>query len=216
MGTVTARVMGNVKGKVGTVVFTRWKKLYIAKGLYNKRKKKDVSQLSQVAQLAMMSSFIKAFSDEIKLGFRKNTNKHTERSIAMKYNLANAIEGTFPHQSINYRKIKMSDGSLEGAWATKLFFEPDQVRVTWQMSELSNQKTIGKDKAQILVYNLTKKITLSRKTNLERNALEYTINDLKGHTGDTIHVWIFFVSANGKMVSNSDYIGSGTVIGQPT
>ena len=217
MGKVTARIMGNVSGKVGTIIWSKWKHVYIAKGLYNRKARKEgTPSLPQVSRLSLMSSFLTKYSDLVSVGFYKKSNKNTPWALAMKYNIANAIEKENNGYRINYPKIKMSDGNLEGAWGGKILFKPGQITISWQMSQLSNQKIIGKDKAQIMLYNETRDRMINYAVQPERSELESTHNAVGPYSGDIIHAWIFFVSPDGKMVSNSDYIGSGIVIGQPT
>jgi hypothetical protein len=213
MGKITGRVLGNVAGRLGYVIMSKWKKIYVVKSLYTlKPKNKDAKQLPQVTKLKLMSGFLTHFRESIKLGFFKRNNKITEWALAIKYNLAHALVGSETDFQINYKNIKFSNGNLEGAWASKIKFESKQITCSWQMAEHANKKLIGRDTAHILLYDVSKGTALNHKVFAERSDLEWTVTLNEGYIGHFIHAWIFFVSPDGKSVSNTDYIGSGTTI----
>jgi hypothetical protein len=80
------------------------------------------------------------------------------------------------------------------------------------MAEHANKKLIGRDTAHILLYDVSKGTALNHKVFAERIDLEWTVTLNEGYIGHLFYAWIFFVSPDGKSVSNTDYIGSGTTI----
>ena len=214
MGKVTGRVLGNVSGKVGSTNFSRWKKIYTAKSLPTVRPKKKGSAISpQNLKFKLMGNLLAYIKPAINLGYYNKTNKCTPFSLAMKHNLANAIKGEYPDLEIDFPKIKISHGNREGAWSARILFEPDcRIKFTWQISELADLKVIGKDKAYIIFHDSTVNRSFSIACLTTRNTLVYTVNHSKEYAGNTIHAWIFFLSADGNITSNSDYMGSGVLI----
>lgn len=214
MATITSRVTGNFRGKLGNTIFSRWKKLYIAKGTGHRKKKKiGTPSLPQVQKVKLMSRFLGNFIKEIRKGFYKKNSKHTPWTLALRYNLEKAIIGDADNYAINYKNIRIADGSLEGAWAAKIYFEPGcTVRITWQISAMSDQTDATKDIAWIALYNETDQHLHHIKTIADRAALTCTYHWPQSLVGHTYHAWIFFISPDGKQVSTSDYIGSGVLI----
>lgn len=215
MGTVSARITGNFRGKVGNVIYGRWKKLHIAKATYRRKKrKKDILALPQVLKVSLVSSFLKHFKICINTGFNKITNKSTAWTHALSYNLQNGVIGDYPDYKINYGKIKISDGNLEGAWAAKMHIEPElNVRITWQMSAMSMNTITAQDRVYIALYfEDDDSPPYEGRIVGNRDALTYTFKLRRNVAGLVCHVWIFFISPNGKQVSNSDYVGSGILI----
>lgn len=214
MATITGRVIGNLRGKLGNVIHCSWRKLYVAKKVSKRRKKKKgAAVLPQVRKVELMSPFLRCFTAEIKKGFYKKNSKHTPWTLALKYNLDKAVINDGEGFAINYKNVRIADGNLEGAWAAKMNFEPGStIRITWQMSSMAEQTTAGKDKAWIAIYNLTDEILQNIQIVADREAMTAAYHLKKDEVGHTFHAWIFFISPDGKQVSTSDYIGSGVLI----
>jgi hypothetical protein len=218
MATVNKRVLGNVRGRIGDIVFSRWKGLYVAKGRPGRRVKENLEAPlpEQKLRVRLISTNLNKFSNYVKIGFSSKYTKATPYSRAYKYNLNNAIKGSYPNLEIDYSKFTVSQGSREIAWGAKVYFEPDRfLRVTWQIPEVCDINEIGDDIAYIVVYQpgdaLVYAIELGRFTAL-RSDLSLRARISYHHDlprGGISHVWIFFASPDGKQTSNSIYVGSG-------
>lgn len=210
MGTISGRVVGNIRGKVGNLVLSKWRKLYTAKGLYKKRrKKKDVVLSAQQLKVKKLTPLLRWFKEAIQIGFNKKNNKNPAWQLALAHNLKYAVIGENPDYEINFKKLKISDGNLEGAWAAKLQCEPEcTTRISWKMSAMSEGTNTGKDRTYLVMYLDD---TEEGQFNFEigtRDKLSYTHKFSVARAGQVWHAWIFFISPDGKNVSNSDYCGS--------
>jgi hypothetical protein len=220
MATVSKRVLGNMRGRLADAVFSKWKTLYVAKGRPGKRKNKnpDAPLSKQNLRIQMISTAQSYFADYISIGFSSKYAKATPYTRALKNNLKHAIKGTYPDFEIDYSKFIVSQGPREVAWGGKMYFEPSSfLRVTWKIPKVCDVNEIGDDTAYIVVYQPGGKFVYTFKhgrfTALRRD-LTYRARltydpELPG--GGIVHVWIFFISPDGKQSSDSIYLGSGYI-----
>jgi len=216
MGTYNPGVFGTFNGKVGSVVASKWKGIKVVKNYPEKSSKpKSEPQLSQTSQFGLVGSFLKKASSLISVGYQGVSGAVTPWNIALKYHLKEAITGTYPNFQLNYEMVRLSlDGSL-------MNYAPDAkavalagaiVKVSWKMEVTANKSMQPTDKAYILLYNPAKKNTMSVTGNVLRSGLTIDLPMPSYFTGDVLYGWLFFTSANGKIVSETQYLGSVTII----
>jgi hypothetical protein len=216
MGTYNPGVFGTFNGKVGSVVASKWKGIKVVKNYPEKSSKpKSEPQLIQTSQFALVGSFLKKASSLISVGYQGVSGAVTPWNIALKYHLKEAITGTYPNFQLNYEMVRLSlDGSL-------MNYAPDAkavalagaiVKVSWKMEVTANKSMQPTDKAYILLYNPAKKNTMSVTGNVLRSGLTIDLPMPSYFTGDVLYGWLFFTSANGKIVSETQYLGSVTII----
>jgi hypothetical protein len=201
-------ILGGFKGKIGPATGSSWRKLYIVKSRSGKKiKKKDL--LPQNFKLKVISTFFGNFSKLVKIGFYHKRNKDSPYNRAVHHNLRQALTGDAPNYIINYKKIIFSKGNREPVWSGKAILAQDnQIKISWEIPETAKLKVIGNDQAIVAVYNETKKKAAGFFVTAARLDLSVTVTIQKVFIGHTFHVWMFFVSPDGKSTSNSDYLGS--------
>lgn len=216
MGTYNPGVFGTFNGKVGSVVASKWKGIKVVKNYPEKSSKpKTEPQLSHTSKFGLVGSFLKKAAALISVGYQGVSGAVTPWNIALKYHLKEAITGTYPNFQLNYEMVRLSlDGSL-------MNYAPDakavastgmMVKVSWKMEVTANKSMQPTDKAYILLYNPAKKNTMSATGNVLRSALTIDLPMPSYFTGDVMYGWLFFTSANGKIVSETQYLGSVTII----
>lgn len=200
-------ILGGISGKAGPVTGSSWKRVDVIKTNSRKKiEKKDL--LPQSFAFKVMSEFLRCFKEEINLGFYDRKNKATPGNRAMKINLNRAITGKSPDFEIDFKEIVLSKGSMETAWVAMATRETESlIRITWEIPETLNLKLIGSDEVRILFYNVTTKKALRVGYSATRSDLSAEINIKDFYKNDHFHIWMFFVSADGKNVSDSDYVG---------
>jgi hypothetical protein len=184
---------------------------------YKKRKKVTIPE--QNLRVKLISEAQRYLAPAINVGFTSRTGKGTPYSRASKYNLQNAIIGKYPDIAIDFSKLKVSHGAREGVWAGRLTFEPNcYIKLDWEIPALCNIKAIGNDRAVIVVYQPKSKVVYGinfERFNSQRKALTHRVKLAVNHgyedEDDFIHVWMFFVSPDGKETSNSYYFGGGYI-----
>jgi hypothetical protein len=207
-------ILGGFRGGIGNVVGFRYRRRYLMRSIPLRRsKRKKLKALPQHLNLGRMSQFIRDAKELIAIGFKANNPKLDPRSMAMKYNMKNALVKTENGPLINYAKIKLSRGSRERAWSEEMIFtEGNKVTVNWDIPAMLDLKLIGYDKVYIVLYNEINQSMMYAKQHISRSDLTYTGTVSAEYIGKPIHGWIFFVSADGKEVSDSDYLGTGMVL----
>lgn len=183
------------------------------------RKRKKVVISEQNLRIKLISDNQRLLTEAINLGFAAAKEKGSAYSRATKYNLKHAIRGQYPDLQVDFSKFRISRGSREGIWAGKLRFEPDSwIQLDWEIPETCDLKEIGNDRAVIAVYQpdsyLLYSLTFER-FNTIRKALSHRVR--LNNEGDCgfVHVWMFFISPDGKEISESHYFGSGIINDQP-
>lgn len=214
MGTLKPGQVGLVKGKVGDIVVSKWKKKITTRSAPGKATKPaSISQLDQRLKLSLISSFIAAVSAAIILGFQSCNRKMTPVNAAMKFHLNELIVGVYPDYSIDYTKVKLTlpnsvDRIADGLRVAIEIEQASVLKITWVKSEYPNRVTKITDQAYILCFNVNTGWCLYYKevsTRGEEMARLVVPHILKGKE---VHGYLFFVSANGKLVSNTNYLGT--------
>jgi hypothetical protein len=207
-------ILGGFRGGVGTVVGFRYRRRNLMRSIPRRRnKRKKLKALPQHLNLGRMSQFIRIAKELIAIGFKTPNPKLDPRSLAMKYNIKNALLKTDNGPLINYEKVKLSRGSRERAWSEEIVFtEGNRVSVSWDIPAMLDLKLIGADKVYIVLYSENERTMMYAKQHISRADRSYTGTVSADYIGQPIHGWIFFVSPDGKEVSDSDYLGSGTVL----
>jgi hypothetical protein len=208
MAIIKNGILGGVSGKAGPIVGSSWKRIYILKTRSKKKiKKKDL--LPQHFKIGMMSKFLKPFLEEIRIGFNNFKQKDSQYNRAMSYNLHRAVKGTFPDFVVDYPNIKFSRGDRETAWSGKaVLLDDNHIKISWEIPETVKLKIVGNDLVRVMMYAENKKIGIVSHDKAIRKDLEITIKTGAYLKGNLMQVWLFFVSPDGKSVSDTDYIGA--------
>lgn len=201
------------RGKLGDVVHVKGKYKSIARGAPGPRTKKPGHiVLDQNLRLQLMSKFLAKYTSSIAIGFQNKRGKMNPLSEAQRYNIRNAIIGDSPQFEIDFPRIIFSKGNRETAWSGEISFEDrNLLKITWEVLETANKKVVGKDKVCALIYNSTKCRSVYNYGEAIRSSLLISTRVAPSFGGNTFHVWLFFVSADGKSVSNTEYMGSTTM-----
>ena len=154
--------------------------------------------------------YLQANKDFIKIGYKSFAIKKTEFNAAMSYVLNNAVGGISPNFTIDYSLALLSRGSLSSALnGTTDLATPGQVTFDWDDNSTDGNAN-ATDKAMVLVYNPNKKESIYILDGADRTAGTQTVTIPNTYAGDTVQLFMAFVSLDGKTVSNSVYLGSGT------
>jgi hypothetical protein len=215
MATVENGINGMVSGTAGPVVGVKGKD---GKNYARSKPKQTVKAKSKPLQpqhknLAIMSEMLALAKNFIAIGFVNKKKKGQQMTLAMKYNLQHAIVHLDNESVIDYSALKFSRGKRERVWSEELFFKAGGViQASWEVPEALSMKHLGNDEAKVIIYNVNSNRLLHMNCRPLRSDLKFKKKLLAADAGDTIHVWMFFVSPDGKEVSDSDYLGSGVIL----
>lgn len=172
-----------------------------------------ISQLNARAKFKTVIDFQRRLTPLIRIGYQNaHKEKQTAFNAAFVDNYAKAVTGVAPNYTIDYEKFAYSKGQLSKAYDAEIL---TAVAATIQYSWLATLATgIGgpTDMATLVVYNPLKDQFVVLTNAAARSALTYSLLVPGDFSGDDVHCWISFVAANGKMASDSFYVGEFTVV----
>ena len=211
MGVISQGILGGVSGKVGNVVGASWKGIdYLRIKPSNVANPRTEGQVNQRNKFTVTLEYLQPNLGFIQKGFKAYAVQKTAFNAAMSYVLNNAITGSAPNFTVDYSLALLSRGSLSSVLngSTDLA-TPGQVTFDWDDNSAEGNAN-ATDKAMVLVYNPSKKESVSILDGVDRTVGSQVITIPNTYAGDTVELFMAFVSADGKQVSNSVYLGSGT------
>lgn len=213
MGKISQGILGGLSGKVGNVIGGNWKGIdYLRIKPSSVANPRTEGQVNQRNKFTITLEYLQATKDFIKIGYRAFATKKTEFNAAMSYILNNAVGGIAPNFTIDYSLALLSRGSLSSVLnGTTDLTTAGQVTFEWDDNSTEGNANVT-DKAMVLVYNPSKKESISILDGADRTVGSQLVTIPGTYAGDTIELFMAFVSEDGKTVSNSVYLGSGSAI----
>ncbi|MDR2920811.1 MAG: DUF6266 family protein [Tannerella sp.] len=208
MGKINQGILGGFSGKVGTVVGGSWKGItYMRAKAVSIANPKTEAQQSQRAKLTLVVRFLQACTDYLRVGYKNYAIKQSAFNAATSYTLSNAITGTYPTFGIDPSKVMLSRGALAVAPNVQTTLSGNVLKITWDdNSGLSSARNT--DTALAIVVNPDNGEAVYRIAGATRDICEESLTIPTDWTGDTVEVYLGFISGDGKDVSNSVYAGS--------
>lgn len=206
-------VLGLFSGKVGSIVGSKWRTLTVLRA---KRRKSDneasEKQVQQRKQFGKLSRLLTHFRRTIQIGFHQKKNTGSEMSVAMKYNMEQAVVGEGPDFDLDMSKVVLSMGNLFRTTGARLVAEPERIlRLTWNNDEAHwsdhHQLRRGNDYLMVALMFQSKTVDQFRfdSKTVRRSDLEFKIRLKGADITQPVHLWIFFVAEYEQAVSKSEY-----------
>ncbi|HKG08328.1 MAG TPA: DUF6266 family protein [Pedobacter sp.] len=212
MGLYKKGILGHFRGKIGTVVGA------VINGIRYMRSLPDFgednpteAQLNSRAKMSLIGKWLKYWKAQIRIGYQSFTNGTSPFSAAMGYHLRYAVTGVGPLYTIDYAKVKISVGELDKINSPEVAITTDgQIDIAWAAngSMFSGKPT---DLVTFMVYNPEKAEFVYAKGAVARSILSYDLMVPAMFSGDTVYLWMSVVSADGKLVSESQYLGEWVI-----
>ena len=211
MGKIPQGILGSLSGKVGSIIGGSWKGIdYIRIKPASVANPRTEGQVNQRNKFTITLEYLQATKDFIKIGYKSFATKKTEFNAAMSYVLNNAVGGIAPNFTIDYSLALLSRGGLSGVLnGTTDLTNAGQVSFGWGDNSAEGNAN-ATDKAMVLVYNPSKKESISILDGADRTVGSQVVTIPGTYAGDTVELFMAFVSVDGTQVSNSVYLGSGT------
>ncbi|MDR2920142.1 MAG: DUF6266 family protein [Tannerella sp.] len=207
MGKINQGILGGFSGKVGTVIGGSWKGItYMRAKAVSIADPKTEAQLSQRAKFALVLRFLQPCTDYVRTGYKNYAIKQSAFNAATSYTLANAVTGTYPTFGIDPSKVMLSRGALTVASNVQAALSGNLLKITWDdNSGMASARNT--DKALAIAVNPDNSEAVYRIGGTTRDSGEESLTIPGDWTGDTVEVYLGFISADGKEVSNSVYAG---------
>lgn len=208
MSVVQNPITGRTRGKFANAVFSKWKgkNTMRSKALQVRNPQTD-GQLKQRAKFSILVHLSTLVAALLRVGMKEMSSTVTQFNAFITENSFNGfLSWTGTQWNTDYTKLVVSKGSLDPTNATlsAMANNDTSVDVNFAPSATGNQ-SVG-DKACILV--VTPNETKMKIAEDARSTGGTSVNlDTPITTGQVVHVYIFFVSADGRKVSDSQYIG---------
>ena len=206
-------ILGAVSGLVGTVVGASYNGIdYLRSRPKKSTKPKTEAQLEQQMVFELVGNFIRQNLDEIRVGFQTKKKGQSAYSAAMGENLKEGTTGVYPALMLNYSKLVMSKGGLKKPSNVEVSAtDPGELVFDWINNARPGTPSLT-DKATLIVYNPLKEEFVTMPAAAARTAETYMLQVPSDFSGDVVHTWLYFVTTNGKSVSDSVYVGTATVV----
>ncbi|WP_316799070.1 DUF6266 family protein [Pedobacter frigidisoli] len=194
-------------GKLGKVVGSnRNGKFYLKSLPCKSNRPPSPKQLEQRERMKLAAQFVGALKEVIMVGYQYVKPNHHPVNKATSYHSKEAIAGTWPELSIDYAKVKLSHGSLNPPSTCKVKAAgAGTIFLSWPV--LTNAFHCDDDELLVVVLGDTIdwpcwKFDVAKRTD---GSGIFTLDE--SYVGKAVHVYAAYVSANGKKVSNSWYLG---------
>lgn len=212
MGTYDKGILGGFRGKIGTVVGSKWKGIEYMKSKMGKRTKAaSPAQLEQQAKFAMLIRFVTSIGKLLMKTFGGFAVNKTGTNSAFAYNFENAIIGIYPDFSLDYAKVLISKGQLHNANnVTATAAGGGIVQFNW-IDNSGVAMANATDRSVLVAYCPELKRAVYIENGAARNAGTSTLN-AGIFTGKTVETWVGFISADGTEVATSVYTGPVIVL----
>lgn len=210
MGTYRVGILGSFSGKVGTVIGSSWNGINYMRSLPRPSSKAATdAQLLVRAKFALAMGFLSPVRPLFEAGYKSVVGKTGANAATSQ--IISTITGANPQDLlINYSQVLISKGSLTGAEGIDAQPGAASVTVTWNANGTTGNASPD-DKAVALVYceELSQYSYILGGEVRSLGSQEITLSS--SFTGQTVQIWLGFVSANGKMVSTSVFVGDAVI-----
>jgi hypothetical protein len=170
------------------------------------------AQLNQRARFGLVTSWLRMTKGIIRSGFNVHKETISPWSTAVAYNLDNAVTGVAPNYVMDYPKVLFCKGQLSTPPDYSVGSGSGAV-IEFEWDKTFNQGFgADTDQATFITYNPTKGAFVFMTGAATRVAETYNMQMPLSFAGDTVHCWMSFLSADGKVSSNSVYIGIAVIV----
>ncbi|OYU79144.1 MAG: hypothetical protein CFE23_15445 [Flavobacterium sp. BFFFF1] len=119
-------ILGSFTGKVGTVVGVRWRDKNVMRSKPKKtRHEPSEKQLAQRSKMGLVSSFLKPLRPITDRYFGQPEAGKSRADLSLSYHLTNALTGSHPDLSIDFKKVIVTKGELPGIYGAEIVAEAD-------------------------------------------------------------------------------------------
>jgi hypothetical protein len=205
MGKYKKGILGPFRGKVGTVVGAIWRGIRYLKSLPDVSETDPTpAQLNVRSKLVLVTGFLRHLKADIEVGYQQFKKGITPMNAAVSYHLKYAVTGTSAaNYAIDYGKVVLSAGHLPKVEEYDIVLDtPNKIKYTWT-NTLEVDDPSNTDRLRLVVYNPVKDRWVTLKNAAARSAGVYTLNVPAAFSGDDVYTWMYFVSVDGKQVSDS-------------
>lgn len=196
-------------GLIGPMIMATWKGILYARARPRKSAVKKEGTPGQVAargKFRYLHQFLSPFHPFITVGFSGKAVNKTEINVAFTANYHSAVMGVYPDLSMDYQRIRISEGKLEGLIAPELSCSPSGlVEINWKTE--ATRRGGYNDHLMLVLYSELYKKTDGFIGHAQRSDHYCSFPIREEMQKGRVHVYVSFASQNRRLASNSQYLG---------
>ncbi|MFD2553746.1 DUF6266 family protein [Sphingobacterium tabacisoli] len=213
MGRTENGPMGSASGKVGPLVYYRWKDKDCVRSIprVNKKRKLSDDEKKNRGKFGLAQNFLSPLSAVVRLGFHNYKQNQTAFNSAMSYTLTNAVQSDDDGFYIDHSLFHISKGITSPLEDVTLAYEEGVVTCNWNYNptivrdlELASFRSLfvaipDSDKNSILGHILNKKLEDKHEQ----------IHISPSSNGEVYHIHLGFVAVDhSDRIIDSIYVGT--------
>lgn len=165
------------------------------------------AQQAQRAKMNVILKFLKPCKEFVRIGFQAKAKNMSEFNYATSFLYKNALTGKYPDLSIDYSKVLLSMGNLDGPFEPMIaLVSPCEIEFSWQIN-IDTYNYFLNDRAMALVYNPAKQETIIITDGNSRISMRQMVTLPPTFAGDEVVCYLAFRNYRGKKVSDSQFLG---------
>jgi hypothetical protein len=207
MARIKESMHGHFTGKVGKLIGGKWNGVdYVRSIGIRKNTEATPSQQNHRSKMALTVNFTRTIKQVVKVGFRSVAVKMSGYNAAVRYLLKNAITGESPNYRIDYSKVIISRGEGRGmVGASVTSPAAETITFNWNIKDVTGSVK-PTDKAILVAYCEAFNVSAFTIQGPERSTGTGSLA-MPEYSGQAVHTWLAFISADGKTVFDSSYTG---------
>ncbi len=175
------------------------------------RNPRTEGQMEQRSKFSLTLDFLKPITAYVRTGYKTYANKQTAFNAAMSYIVKNAVSGAFPNYALDYSLALVSRGNLTQPLNANATMSAGKTTISW--TDNSGQGDAqATDVAMPLAFNTDKGEAVFSTSAATRADQSAELTFPADWAGDTVEIYLGFISADGINVANSFYLGSHSVV----
>ena len=212
MGIQKSGIIGPFRNKVGPAIGRRHMGQNLLTALPHKSNKPATAKQLEAQHLfGLLNSFLSAIDRLVNIGFKAFVKNNSPVNAAFAYNYDHAFVKEEGRYQINYPKVMYSRGHIVSPEGAQAIPAAGKVTFSWlpQNQSAYCQYT---DRASFLVYNPVKEKVMILRDPVNRYAQSFEMEMPADYLGDTVHCYMSFAAADGKLQGDSLYVAQVTVV----
>jgi hypothetical protein len=207
--------LGKFSGKIGQVVVSRWRGKMTGRKTPAKSAKPQAPEvLIQQEKMSRVSKFLRLFSEPVAVGWGSRRRNKTPFNEAVSYHIEHAVTGEYPEYHIDYERVLITRGwgIIDGGFKPLASVaEGGAVNLSWMTSNSTSSITQLTDELTVIFLDVNfrpgKVLPVYYEKIAERKDLKATFVLPEICIDHPLHMYMFFVSKDGKLASRSEYLG---------
>jgi len=211
-------IFGKMNGKVGNTVYYTLKGKQVTRIIGRRVKPSTPRQLANEQGMKVVNRFLKSINAFIKMGFAVEAEARNvyPYNAALGYNKKHALKGDFPEIGIDYEKVLLSKGDLDGLNnpSVRLLGNPEEgfaLRFDWDVLPEDRGWPRCDDQVMLMAYFPEEGLddrAVYRIAGAKRQAGQDVLELPLSMAGEAMEVYISVISEDRTRVADSEYLKS--------